>query len=61
MVPALLVVQMKDILIVFLIVYNLYITYISYVVRQEITRLLRAEKSGARVSLAKLKEAVTPW
>tara|TARA_B100000035_G_scaffold262904_1_gene234455 strand:- start:1117 stop:1275 length:159 start_codon:yes stop_codon:yes gene_type:complete len=52
---------MKDVLIVFLIVYNLYITYISYVVRQEITRLLRAEKSGARVSLAKLKEAVTPW
>ena len=52
---------MKDYVIVFLIVYNLYITYISYVVRQEITRLLRAEKNGARLSLARLREAVTPW
>ena len=52
---------MKSIIIVFLIVYNLYITYICYVVRKEILRLIQEDQRGRRVSLLHLRRIVTPW
>lgn len=52
---------MKNLFIFFLLVYNLYITYVVYVVRQKIARLLDAESKGRQVSFAQLREMITPW
>ena len=51
---------MKDYLVVLLILYNLYITYVFYVVRREIIRLLRNRKDD-RAFASKLREIITPW
>ncbi len=53
---------MKNVVIIFLLVYNLYITYVVYAVRRKIARLLdEAESRHRQVSLAQLREMITPW